>query len=43
MCDTFVFVELLHDTNFFINDVLFSMLQNYLNIFLFYDQKFSYV
>jgi hypothetical protein len=38
-----VFVELSHDTNFFINDVLFSMLQNYLNIFLFYDQIFSYV
>jgi hypothetical protein len=34
MCDTFVFVELLYDTFIlFIDDVLFSMLQNYIGIF----------
>jgi hypothetical protein len=38
MCDT-VFVKLSHDTfTFFTDDVLFSMLQNYVDIFLFYDQ-----
>jgi hypothetical protein len=40
--DTFTFLELLHNTfNFFTDDVLFSMLQNYLSIFLFCDRFFT--
>jgi hypothetical protein len=39
MCETFAIVELSHDTfTFFTDDILFSMLQNYLNIFLFCDR-----
>jgi hypothetical protein len=36
MCDTFSFVGLSHDI--FTDDILFSMLQNYLDIFLFCDR-----
>jgi hypothetical protein len=42
MRNTFVFVELSHNTFTFFHDViLFLMLQNYLNIFLFYDPFFG--
>jgi hypothetical protein len=41
MCDTFVFIELSHNAfTLFTDNVLFSILQNYLGIFLFYDQIF---
>jgi hypothetical protein len=44
MCDTFVIVELSHDTfTFFTDDILFSMLQNYLTIYLFCDRFFAHV
>jgi hypothetical protein len=42
--DIFAFVELSHDTfTFFTNGVLFSMFQNYLDIFLFFDRIFTHV
>jgi hypothetical protein len=44
MNDTFTFIELSHNTfTLFIDDVLFSMLQNYLGIFLFCDRNFAHV
>jgi hypothetical protein len=42
MCDTFVLVELSHDTfTLFIDDILNSILQKYLIIFLFCDRIFT--
>jgi hypothetical protein len=39
ICDTCAFVELSYDKfTFFTDDILFSMLQDYLNIFLFCDR-----
>jgi hypothetical protein len=41
---TFVFVELSFDIfTFLIDYILFSMLQNYLDLFLFYDPIFACV
>jgi hypothetical protein len=43
MYNTFTFIELSHDTfTLFIDDVLFSMLQNYPGIFLFCDRIFAH-
>jgi hypothetical protein len=41
--DTFVFVELSHDTiTFLTDDISFSMLQNYLDILQFCDRIFAH-